>query len=82
MRHRVARLVGLQWADQVQLDVGIGSLQCRELLFRFLHANVFSNTSIGGSAVGFQSDTQRRNVEQFLFGFDTNLAPAVGQPGR
>jgi len=50
-----------------------------DTVFRFLHAVVFSNTSIGGSAVGFQSDLQRRNVEQWLLGFDTNLAPAVGQ---
>jgi DNA-binding beta-propeller fold protein YncE len=50
-----------------------------DTLFRFLHAVVFSDTSIGGSAVGFQSDQQRRDVEQWLLAFDTNLAPVVGQ---
>jgi DNA-binding beta-propeller fold protein YncE len=50
-----------------------------DTVFRFLHAVVFSNTSVGGSAVGFQTDQQRRDVEQWMLGFDTNLAPAVGQ---
>jgi DNA-binding beta-propeller fold protein YncE len=50
-----------------------------DTLFGFLHARVFSNTFIGGSAVGFQSDQQRRDVEQFLLAFDSNLAPIVGQ---
>jgi DNA-binding beta-propeller fold protein YncE len=50
-----------------------------DTLFRFLNAVVFSNHGPGGSAVGFQNDTQRQDVEQFLLAFDTNLAPAVGQ---
>jgi hypothetical protein len=51
-----------------------------DTLFRFFHATVFSSTNgIGGSASAFQTDTQRRDVEQFMLGFDTNLAPAVGQ---
>jgi DNA-binding beta-propeller fold protein YncE len=50
-----------------------------DTLHTFLNAVVFSGHSFGGSAVGFQNDTQRRNVEQFLLAFDTNLAPAVGQ---
>jgi DNA-binding beta-propeller fold protein YncE len=50
-----------------------------DTLFHFLHARVFSTTSFGGAAVGFQSDQQRRNVEQFLLAFDSNLAPVVGQ---
>ncbi len=50
-----------------------------DTLFRFLHATVFSGHSFGGSAVGFQTDQQRRDVEQWLLGFDSNLAPAVGQ---
>ncbi|HYQ71452.1 MAG TPA: thrombospondin type 3 repeat-containing protein [Gammaproteobacteria bacterium] len=40
-----------------------------DTLFRFLNAALF----------GFSADTQRRNVEQFLFAFDTNLKPVVGQ---
>ncbi|MBX3028294.1 beta-propeller fold lactonase family protein [bacterium] len=49
-----------------------------DTLFRFLQATVFNN---GGTfnPVGFQSDTQRRQVEQFLFAFDSDLAPIVGQ---
>ncbi len=37
-------------------------------LFDFLHAPVFN----------FQSDSQRRDVEQFVLAFDTGTAPAVG----
>ena len=40
---------------------------------------MFSATAVGGSAVGFQNDTQRRDVEQFMLAFDSNLAPVVGQ---
>ena len=50
-----------------------------DTLFRFLKAVVFANNQIGGPNVGFQSDTDRRNVEQYLLAFDTNLAPIVGQ---
>jgi DNA-binding beta-propeller fold protein YncE len=50
-----------------------------DTLLRFLHARVFANDSVGGSAVGFQNEQQRRDVEEFLLGFDTNLAPVVGQ---
>jgi YVTN family beta-propeller protein len=50
-----------------------------DTLFRFFNATVFSNTSVGGSAVGFQSNTQRREMEQFMLAFDTNFAPIVGQ---
>ncbi|MGH7790363.1 MAG: hypothetical protein ACRERC_26070 [Candidatus Binatia bacterium] len=49
-----------------------------DTLFRFIQATVFND---GGTfnPVGFQNDTQRRQVEQFLLAFDTNLAPVVGQ---
>ncbi len=50
-----------------------------DTLFRFFNATVFSNNAIGGPNVGFPSDTDRRNVEQFMLAFDTNLAPVVGQ---
>lgn len=39
-----------------------------DTLFSFLHAPVFT----------FQSDGQRRDIEQFLLAFDTGTAPAVG----
>ncbi|MEO8602005.1 MAG: hypothetical protein ABI629_05460 [bacterium] len=48
-------------------------------LFRFFNAVVFSNNSVGGSGVGFRNDTDRRDVEQYMLAFDTNLAPVVGQ---
>lgn len=50
-----------------------------DTLFRFFSAIVFTNTSIGGPAVGFQSDTQRREMEDFMMAADTDLAPIVGQ---
>src|SRR5438046_10550919 len=37
-------------------------------VFDFFHAPVFT----------FQSDSQRRDVEQFVLAFDTGTAPAVG----
>jgi len=49
-----------------------------DTLFRFLQANVFN--SFRNGAVGFAGgDPQRRDVEQFLLAFDTDLAPIVGQ---
>jgi hypothetical protein len=49
-----------------------------DTLFRFLQANVF-NAAAGGR-VGFTGgDAQRRDVEQFLLAFDSDLAPIVGQ---
>jgi YVTN family beta-propeller protein len=64
--------------DQVR---GFGFLHdgSDDTLFHFLHATVFNDHSVGGAQVGFQNDTQRRDVEQFLLGFDSNLAPVVGQ---
>jgi DNA-binding beta-propeller fold protein YncE len=49
-----------------------------DTMFRFLQATVFNN---GGTfnPVGFTSDNQRRQVEQFLLAFDSDLAPIVGQ---
>jgi DNA-binding beta-propeller fold protein YncE len=47
-------------------------------VFRFLSARVFSPNG----AVGFppsNPDTTRRDVEQFLLAFDSDLAPIVGQ---
>jgi YVTN family beta-propeller protein len=47
-----------------------------DTLFRFLQAQVFNPTKNVGFAGG---DTQRRNVEQYLLAFDSDLAPIVGQ---
>ncbi len=50
-----------------------------DTLFRFFNANVFRNDQIGGSGVGFPDNGTRRDVEQFMLAFDSNLAPVVGQ---
>ncbi len=54
--------------DQIR---GFGFLHdgSTDTLLRFLNASVF----------GFVDDTQRQQVEQFLFAFDSNLKPVVGQ---
>ena len=49
-----------------------------DTLFRFLQASVFN--AAAGNRVGFAGgDGQRRDVEQYLLAFDTDLAPIVGQ---
>jgi DNA-binding beta-propeller fold protein YncE len=58
-----------------------------DTIFRFHNATVFNQTNPGGFPVpnpdGFPSgatgNTQRRQVEQFMLAFDSNLAPIVGQ---
>jgi DNA-binding beta-propeller fold protein YncE len=50
-----------------------------DTLFRFFNADVFRNDFIGGPTVGFPDDQTRRDVEQFVLAFDSNLAPVVGQ---
>jgi DNA-binding beta-propeller fold protein YncE len=51
-----------------------------DTLFRFFHAVVFSNRNpLGLGEVGFPDDQTRRDVEQFMFAFDSDLAPVVGQ---
>ncbi|HEX7036708.1 MAG TPA: hypothetical protein VF210_13095 [Pseudomonadales bacterium] len=42
----------------------------------FLSALVFEDAGLGA---GFQNNQQRLDVEQFMFAFDTDLAPVVGQ---
>jgi DNA-binding beta-propeller fold protein YncE len=51
-----------------------------DTLFRFLQGKVFNPIPAAGDRVGFfGGDSQRRDVEQFLLAFDTDLAPIVGQ---
>ena len=50
-----------------------------DTLFRFFRANVFSGIAPSFPGTGFTSDTQRRQVEQFVLATDSNLAPIVGQ---
>jgi mono/diheme cytochrome c family protein len=54
--------------DQIR---GFGFLHdgSTDTLLRFLNASLFQ----------FSGDSQRKEVEQFLFAFDSNLKPAVGQ---
>ena len=46
-----------------------------DTLFRFFSAVVFANTGLAG----FETDIQRRQMEQFVLAFDSDLAPVVGQ---
>lgn len=48
-----------------------------DTMFRFFRANVF--TFIPGDLLLGVGDMQRRQVEQFVLAFDSNLAPVVGQ---
>ena len=49
-----------------------------DTLFRFLQGRVF-NASADGTTGFARGDDQRREVEQFLLAFDSDLAPIVGQ---
>jgi len=63
--------------DQVR---GTGFLHdgSEDTLFRFFQAVVFNNSP--GNNAGFDGgDNQRRDVEQFMLAFDTDIAPIVGQ---
>ncbi len=48
-----------------------------DTLFRFFNGQGFNQSS--GNLGGFTSDAQRRQMEQFVLAFDSNLAPIVGQ---
>jgi YVTN family beta-propeller protein len=52
-----------------------------DTLFRFHGAAVFQQNFLnpGGFPPGLVGDTMRRQVEQFMFAFDSNHAPIVGQ---
>src|SRR5262249_43897095 len=86
---KIGKFGDLDVAGVTPLNLGFQGPQIRgfgflhdgsvDTLFRFLNANVFRNDQIGGPNVGFQNDQQRRDVEQFLLAFDSNLAPIVGQ---
>jgi hypothetical protein len=67
--------------DQIR---GFGFLHdgSTDTLFRFLTANVFQPQDNVGLPIGFPQtnpDATRRDVEQFLLAFDSDLAPIVGQ---
>jgi DNA-binding beta-propeller fold protein YncE len=48
-----------------------------DTLFRFFNAVVFNGNF--SNQTGFLNDQQKRDVEQYMLAFDTNLAPVVGQ---
>ena len=58
-----------------------------DTVFRFHNASVFNQTNPGGIPIGnpggflngAAGDPQRRQVEQFMLAFDSNLPPIVGQ---
>jgi YVTN family beta-propeller protein len=62
--------------DQVR---GFGFLHdgAVDTVFRFHNAKLFNHTN--SNTGGFTSDVQRRQVEQFILAFDSNMAPIVGQ---
>ena len=86
---KVGKFGDLDLAGITPLNLGFQGPQIRgfgflhdgsvDTIFRFLNADVFRNDQIGGPSVGFQSDQERRDVEQFLLAFDSNMAPIVGQ---
>lgn len=47
-----------------------------DTIFRFLQATVFNDQ---GGQIGFANDDARRDVEQYILAFDSDLAPIVGQ---
>ncbi len=52
-----------------------------DTLFRFHNATVFNQNGINptGIPAGAPGNPLRRQIEQFMFAFDSNLAPIVGQ---
>ena len=63
--------------DQIR-GFGYGHAGDVDTLFRFLRLEVFNNLETLGT--GFDGgDPQRRDVEQYMLAFDTDLAPIVGQ---
>lgn len=68
-----------QSGDQVR---GFGFLNSGEVdtIFRFFTTVGFQPTTLpGGPTFGIPSDDARRDLEQFMLAFDSDLAPVVGQ---
>ncbi len=86
---KIGMFGGLDVLGQTPLDLPFQGPQVRgfgflhdgsvDTLFRFFNFTVFRNDNVGGPSVGFQSDQERRDMEQFMLAFDSNLAPVVGQ---
>jgi len=77
----VAGVAALNQPHQGRQIRGFGFLHdgSVDTLFRFFKADVFSNTAIGGSGVGFRNDGDRTDIVSFMMAFPSNLAPVVGQ---
>jgi hypothetical protein len=50
-----------------------------DTVFRFFQATVFNNANGVGFPSGAAGNGVRRDMEQFMFAFDSDLAPVVGQ---
>lgn len=52
-----------------------------DTLFRFMNATVFNRSVVnpGGFPTGAMGDAMRRDAEEFLLAFPSNMAPIVGQ---
>jgi len=50
-----------------------------DTIFRFFQATVFNNTGSVGFDGPSSGNVKRRQMEQFMLAFDTDLAPVVGQ---
>lgn len=48
-----------------------------DTIHRFTLGDIFNST--GYASTGFQNDQERRDMEQYLIAFDSDLAPIVGQ---
>ena len=48
-----------------------------DTIHRFTLGDIFNNTNY--DSTGFQNDQERRDMEQYLIAFDSDLAPIVGQ---
>jgi DNA-binding beta-propeller fold protein YncE len=66
--------------DQVR-GFGFVNDGAHDTLFRFMRSLGFdtANGAQDGFDVGAEGDVQRRDIEQFMLAFDSNLAPIVGQ---
>ena len=74
-----ANVAGNQYihmGDQVR-GYGFNHDGIYDTIHRFTLGDIFNDT--GYAETGFQNDQERRDMEQFILAFDSDLAPIVGQ---